>query len=49
MTFILVRLGGIVGEIIAFIVSLLTASLPVTGILLWYGRKYKKKNTSVEN
>ena len=42
-------IGGIVGKIIAFIVSLLTASLPVTGILLWYGRKYKKKNTSIEN
>ncbi|MBD0830642.1 PepSY-associated TM helix domain-containing protein [Aestuariibaculum sediminum] len=36
-------IGGIAGKIIAFIVSLLTASLPVTGILLWYGRHYKKK------
>jgi hypothetical protein len=35
--------GGIVGKIIAFIASLLSASLPVTGILLWYGRTYKKK------
>jgi len=35
-------IGGITGKIIAFIVSLLTASLPVTGVLLWYGRKYKK-------
>ena len=35
-------IGGITGKIIAFLVSLLTASLPVTGILLWYGRKYKK-------
>lgn len=38
-------IGGIVGKIIAFLVSLLTASLPVTGILLWYGRNYKKKKT----
>jgi len=36
-------IGGIAGKIIAFIVSLLIASLPVTGVLLWYGRKYKKK------
>ncbi|WP_158847147.1 PepSY-associated TM helix domain-containing protein [Algibacter sp. L1A34] len=35
-------IGGIVGKIIAFIISLLTASLPVTGVLLWYGRHYKK-------
>ncbi|SFZ90207.1 Uncharacterized iron-regulated membrane protein [Flaviramulus basaltis] len=35
-------IGGIIGKIIAFLVSLLTASLPITGVLLWYGRKYKK-------
>ncbi len=38
-------IGGIIGKIIAFLISLLTASLPVTGILLWYGRHYKKKKT----
>ncbi|WP_340156202.1 PepSY-associated TM helix domain-containing protein [uncultured Winogradskyella sp.] len=38
-------IGGITGKIIAFIISLLTASLPVTGFLLWYGRHYKKKKT----
>ena len=36
-------IGGIIGKIIAFLISLLTATLPVTGILLWYGRNYKKK------
>lgn len=36
-------IGGIAGKIIAFLVSLLTASLPVTGTLLWYGRTYKRK------
>jgi len=36
-------IGGITGKIIAFLASLLCGSLPVTGILLWYGRKYKKK------
>ncbi|WP_179018453.1 PepSY-associated TM helix domain-containing protein [Winogradskyella forsetii] len=38
-------IGGIAGKILAFIISLLTATLPVTGILLWYGRNYKKKKT----
>ncbi|MCK0134422.1 PepSY-associated TM helix domain-containing protein [Arenibacter sp. S6351L] len=41
-------IGGIAGKIIAFLVSLLTASLPVTGILLWYGRTYKKKKSLVK-
>ncbi|PQJ74471.1 PepSY-associated TM helix domain-containing protein [Polaribacter gangjinensis] len=36
-------IGGIVGKIIAFLSSLLIATLPITGILLWYGRKYKNK------
>ncbi|HLT51857.1 MAG TPA: PepSY-associated TM helix domain-containing protein, partial [Arenibacter sp.] len=38
-------IGGITGKIIAFLISLLTASLPVTGILLWYGRNYKAKKS----
>ena len=38
-------IGGIIGKTIAFIISFLTASLPVTGVLLWYGRNYKKQNT----
>lgn len=36
-------IGGLAGKIIAFLASLICASLPVTGILMWYGRKYKKK------
>lgn len=35
-------IGGIAGKIIVFFISLLTASLPVTGVLLWYGRNYKQ-------
>ncbi|WP_406682819.1 PepSY domain-containing protein [Seonamhaeicola sp. MEBiC1930] len=35
-------IGGIAGKIIAFLVSLIIATLPVTGVLLWYGRNYKK-------
>lgn len=36
-------IGGIPGKIIAFLTSLICASLPVTGILLWYGKTFKKK------
>ena len=38
-------IGGLLGKILAFTVSLLVASLPVTGTLLWYGRTYKKGKT----
>lgn len=41
-------IGGLLGKIIAFLVSLLTATLPITGILLWYGRKYKKDKSVVK-
>ena len=34
-------IGGLAGKVIAFISSLVIASLPITGVLLWYGRKYK--------
>ncbi|SFQ68724.1 PepSY-associated TM helix domain-containing protein [Hymenobacter arizonensis] len=33
---------GLGGKIVAFLVSLLAASLPVTGTLLWWGRRNKK-------
>jgi uncharacterized iron-regulated membrane protein len=36
-------IGGITGKIIAFLASLICASLPITGVLLWYGKTYKKK------
>lgn len=35
-------IGGLPGKILAFFASLLIASLPVTGFLLWYGRNKKK-------
>lgn len=35
-------IGGITGKIIAFFISLICASLPVTGFLIWYWRKKKK-------
>lgn len=36
-------IGGLLGKIIAFITSLFIATLPVTGVLLWYGRRKKNK------
>ncbi|SDL29947.1 Uncharacterized iron-regulated membrane protein [Salinimicrobium catena] len=36
-------IGGIPGKVLAFFISLLCASLPITGFLLWYGRTIKKK------
>lgn len=35
---------GLPGKIFAFLISLLIASLPVTGFLIWFGRKFKSKN-----
>ncbi|MXN91503.1 PepSY domain-containing protein [Flavobacterium sp. Sd200] len=34
---------GIPGKILAFIASFISAMLPVTGFIIWYGRTYKKK------
>jgi uncharacterized iron-regulated membrane protein len=39
-------IAGLTGKIIAFIASLICASLPVTGFLVWYLKKYKKKPTA---
>ena len=36
-------IGGLTGKIIAFIASLICASLPVTGFLIWWGKGRKKK------
>ncbi|RFM26441.1 PepSY domain-containing protein [Deminuibacter soli] len=35
-------IGGIAGKIIAFLISLVCASLPVTGFIIWWGKKRKK-------
>ena len=34
---------GFPGKIMAFFAALIGASLPITGFLIWYGRKFKKK------
>lgn len=35
-------IGGFVGKCIAFVASLIAASLPITGFLIWLGRKKKQ-------
>jgi uncharacterized iron-regulated membrane protein len=37
---------GFPGKVLAFLATLIGASLPVTGFLVWYGRKFKKKKTA---
>lgn len=34
---------GLPGKFLAFFVSLICASLPITGFIIWYGRRYKQK------
>ncbi|MES2446482.1 MAG: PepSY-associated TM helix domain-containing protein [Bacteroidota bacterium] len=36
-------IAGLPGKIIAFVASLIAASMPITGVMIWLGRK-KKKN-----
>jgi len=40
---------GFPGKVLAFMASLIGASLPVTGFLVWWGRKYGKKNKKNRN
>lgn len=40
-------IGGLPTQIFVFIISFLIASLPVTGFIIWYGRKNKKNKYSV--
>ncbi|MBC8988152.1 PepSY domain-containing protein [Pedobacter sp. N36a] len=35
-------IAGLPGKILAFLASLIAASLPITGFLIWRGRKKKK-------
>jgi uncharacterized iron-regulated membrane protein len=37
---------GLGGKIVAFLASLLSASLPVTGTVLWWGRRQKSKKSA---
>jgi uncharacterized iron-regulated membrane protein len=38
-------IAGLPGKILAFCFSLLIASLPITGFLIWWGRRNKKKKS----
>lgn len=40
---------GLPGKILAFMASLICASLPVTGIYIWWGRRNKEKTTLKKN
>lgn len=37
-------IGGIYGKVLAFIISLLSAGLPLTGFLIWWGKRQKKRS-----
>ena len=39
---------GLTGKIIAFLASLICATLPITGFILWLGKRKKKKGTPVK-
>lgn len=39
---------GVTGKIIAFIASLICGSLPVTGFMIWWGRRKKNKREEVK-
>jgi uncharacterized iron-regulated membrane protein len=34
---------GLPGKILAFLASLICASLPVTGFMIWWGRRHNKR------
>ncbi|AYN04263.1 PepSY-associated TM helix domain-containing protein [Flavobacterium sp. 140616W15] len=36
---------GLPAKILTFIVCLICTSLPITGFIIWYNRKFKKKRT----
>jgi uncharacterized iron-regulated membrane protein len=40
------QIGGLTTKIIAFLASLISASLPVTGFIIWLGKRKKKMKTS---
>ena len=40
---------GLPGKILAFLASLISASLPITGFLIWYNKKWGKRKISNNN
>ncbi|MEN0055091.1 MAG: PepSY-associated TM helix domain-containing protein [Mucilaginibacter sp.] len=43
------QIGGITTKIIAFLASLICASLPITGFIIWLGKRKKSKTKTVRN
>ncbi|PLW89792.1 PepSY-associated TM helix domain-containing protein [Mucilaginibacter sp.] len=41
------QIGGLTGKIIAFLASLICASLPVTGLIIWLGKRNKSKGKKI--
>ena len=41
------QIGGTLGKIVAFLTSLISASLPITGLILYLGKKRKRKRRSI--
>ncbi|RNL55148.1 PepSY-associated TM helix domain-containing protein [Pedobacter jejuensis] len=39
-------IAGLTGKVIAFFASLIAASMPITGVLIWIGRSKKKKKAA---
>jgi uncharacterized iron-regulated membrane protein len=42
------QIGGLTTKIIAFLASLICASLPITGIIIWFGKRKKSKSKKVK-
>jgi uncharacterized iron-regulated membrane protein len=40
------KILGLPGQLLAFFASLIVASLPITGFLVWFGRRIKQKDIS---
>lgn len=40
---------GFAGKVLAFLLSLVSTSLPVTGFLIWWGRRKKKRKVAVKS
>ncbi|MDN5283883.1 MAG: PepSY protein [Mucilaginibacter sp.] len=43
------QIGGLTTKIIAFLASLICASLPITGFIIWLGKRKKSKSKQVKN
>jgi uncharacterized iron-regulated membrane protein len=39
---------GLTGKILVFLISLTVASLPITGFLIWWGRKKTKQKETIQ-